>query len=41
MDRFNPHMVGGLKWIQVDTVSAVDGVGSKCVYSAMLHKLRM
>ena len=40
VDRFDSHMVGGLKWIQVDSMSAVDGGRSKCVYSAMLHKLR-
>ena len=31
VDWFDPHMVSGLKWIQVDSMSAVDGVGSKCV----------
>ena len=39
VDRFDPHMVGGLKWIQLDSMSAVGGVGSKSVYSVMLHKL--
>ena len=39
VDQFDPHIVGRLKWIQVDSMSAVGGVGLKCVYSAMLHKL--
>ena len=37
MDRFDPHMVRGLKWIQVDLMSAVGGVGSKYVYSTVLR----
>ena len=30
VDRFDPHMPGGLEWIRVDAMS----VRSKCVYSA-------
>ena len=32
-------MVGGLKWIQVDSMNVVGGVGSRCIYFAILHKL--
>ena len=39
MDRFDPHTVGGLKQILVDSMNMVGGVGSKCVFPAMLHKL--
>ena len=33
MDQFDPHMVGGLKWIQVDSMSAVGGARLKCMYT--------
>ena len=39
MNQFDSHMVGGLKQIQVDSMSVVGGVGSKCIFPAMLHKL--
>ena len=32
-------MVGGLKQIQVDSMSLVDGVGSQCIFPATFHKL--
>ena len=36
---FNPYIVRGLKWNHIDSMSVVGGIGSMCVYSAMLHKL--
>ena len=39
MYRFDPHMVVGLKWIQVDSMNTMGGVELKCVYFAMLRKL--
>ena len=39
VDRFDPHMLDGLKWIGADSMSAMGGVVSKCVYSAKLQKL--
>ena len=34
VDRFDPHSVGGLKSIQVDSMNVVGGVGSNCVFPA-------
>ena len=34
MDRFDPHTVGGLKSIQVDSMNVVVGVRSNCVFPA-------
>ena len=34
VDQFDPHTVGGLKLIQVDSMSVVGGVGSNCVFPA-------
>ena len=38
MDQLDPHVVCGLKQIQVDSISVVGGVWLKCVFPAMLHK---
>ena len=40
VDRFEPHMVGGLKYIQVDSMSVVGGVGSNCVFPATSSSIR-
>ena len=34
VDRFNPHTVGGLKQIEVDSLSVVGSVRSNCVFPA-------